>query len=269
MNPLGTLVFLGWIPITLCIFAMMPPRKAAIVSAVSGWLLVPNMRIPLPGVPDYSKITASVVGILLGTLIFDGGRFSTFRFRRYDLPILGFCLGPFITSVLNDLGPYDGMAESLSNITMWGLPYFIGRIYFTDLDGLRALAIGVAGGGLYYVLPCLYEIRMSPVLQNKLYGFGHYEGTRYGGFRPHVFLATGLELGMYMTAASLVAYWLWAKGGLRRLWGYSFGAMMAALLVTTVLCKSTGALMELVMGIAVLHGATLWVAGAGPGSCGR
>ena len=72
-----------------------------------------------------------------------------------------------------------------------------------------------------------------------------WEGTRLGGYRPRVFLSTGLELGMWMTCSTLSAFWLWADGTIRRLWGLPFGWLVLGLFITTVLCKSSGALVLL------------------------
>ena len=60
-------------------------------------------------------------------------------------------------------------------------------------------------GGLAFVLPCLLEIKMSPVLMRMVYGMSYWGGTLLGGYRPMVFFWAGLELGMWMTAASLAA----------------------------------------------------------------
>jgi tetratricopeptide (TPR) repeat protein len=58
---------------------------------------------------------------------------------------------------------------------------------------------------------------------------------------------------MWMTAVSLTAAWLWRSRALVRLWGIPFGAFyLPILLVTTVLCRSIGALVLLLGGLFVL-----------------
>jgi len=90
------------------------------------------------------------------------------------------------------------------------MPYFIGRVYFTDAESVRELAIGFFISGLIYIPICLFEIRMSPQLSKWLYGFdAGFSGQRLGGWRPTGLMASGLMLGMWMTAASLCAVWLW------------------------------------------------------------
>ena len=81
--------------------------------------------------------------------------------------------------------------------------------------------MGIAIGGLIYVPLCLLEIRLSPVLEIWVYGIDRWEPVRYGGYRPKVFLSAGLELGMWMTNATLICYQLWACGAVKKLRGFA------------------------------------------------
>lgn len=245
----------GWIPVCLTLFVVLPARQATIASVIGAWLFLPPVSIPIALLPDYDKSMAAVVGIILATLIFQPHRLLSFRPHWFDLPILIWCLCPIASSLSNDLGLYDGLSASLATTVRWGLPYLIGRLYFGDQEGLRDLTIGIVIGGLLYVLPCIYEIRMSPMLQVKIYGTGGWEGMRMGGYRPKVFFATGLELGMWMTAVSLTTVWLWKSRSLTRIGAYPVGSMIMPLLVgTTIMCRSTGALLLMLSGLS-----TLWL----------
>ena len=42
-----------------------------------------------------------------------------------------------------------------ASMVRWQLPYLIGRLYFSDAEGLRELAIGIVIGGLACVLALL------------------------------------------------------------------------------------------------------------------
>jgi hypothetical protein len=247
----------GWIPACLILFMMLPARRAVVVGLIGAWVLLPPVSIPLSGIPDYDKSMATIVGVILGTLIFQPNRLLSFRLRWFDLPALclGFC--PLISSLSNGLGLYDGLSGSLSIMFRWQLPYLIGRLYFSDAEGLRELAIGIVIGGLASVLPCLYEMRMSPLLLPQVYGIDRYEGIRLGGYRPRIFFSTGLELGMWMTAGSLTAVWLWKCGTLKRIGGYPLGTfLLPILLATTMMCRATGAMTLLVIGLFVLWACT-------------
>jgi hypothetical protein len=207
----------------------------------------------ISGLPDYDKLTAIVLGILLGTLLFQPNRLLSLRPRWFDLPIICWCLCPLVSSLENGLGWYDGSSALLATFVHWGLTYLIGRMYFNTLEGLRELTIGVFIGGLAYVLPTAFEIRMSPMLRGIVYGVASGAGMRFGGYRPVVFLTTGLEHGMWMTAAVLTGTWLWKWGRLRRIGLVPVGSVLIPVLsIITILCRSTGALVLLLCGLLVL-----------------
>jgi hypothetical protein len=59
-------------------------------------------------------------------------------------------------------------------------------------------------------------------------------------------------LGMWMTSASLLGIWMWYTGALKRIGKRAAGWPVIALFVTTVFCKSTGALVLMMSGLACL-----------------
>ncbi len=255
-NLIVPLVMFAWLPIVVYLFTRFPARQAVVISFLVGWMFLPQAELPLPGLPDYSKITATCYGILLATFIFDAGRFQTFRFGWLDIPMLIWCLCPFVSSLMNDLGAYDGISAVIDRTATWGTPYFLGRIYLNSLQGMKLLAIGIFVGGLVYVPFCLYEVRMSPQMHRIVYGgFPHADFSqtvRLGGYRPMVFMQHGLAVGAFMMAATLVGLWLWQTGVIKRVWNISVIWWMAALFLTFVLCRSTGALSLFFIGLGFL-----------------
>ncbi len=251
---LATIVLFGWIPVVLMLFCLLPAQRAMVAGSIAGWLLLPPTGIDLPGLPTYDKVVAATVGILLATAIFELNRLVSFRLRWFDLPMLLWCLCPFCSSISNGLGLYDGFTSVFRQMTTWLFPYLVGRLYLTDFNGLRDLAFGMVIGGVCLVPLCLFEIRMSPLLLPMVYGLRNFEGTRYGGYRPHIFFHTGLELGLWMNAVTLVAIWLWRTGQFKQLWGLPAGMLTAMLLITTILCRSTGATVLLLAGLV-----SLWI----------
>lgn len=232
---------------------MLTPHRAVIVAVISGWLLLPPFAIPVPGLPNYDKFMAPVIGIILATLIFQPNRLLAFRPKWFDAPVLLWCVCPFISSLTNALGVYEGLSAVLDIVVRWGLPYLIGRLYFQTKEELGELALGIVIGGMLLILPCLFEIKMSQVLLPTVYGRAKYEGQRLGGWRPRVFFATGLELGMWMTAASLTGAWLWWSGALARLSRSPLVVwFLPILLLTTVVCRAFGALALLIAGVGIL-----------------
>jgi hypothetical protein len=260
MTILADLVMIAFIPAALALFMVLRPRRAVIATLIVGMLLLPMAQYSVQGVPAYTKFSATSIALLLGVFIFDSGRVASFRPRLLDLPMVVWCLSPFVSSVTNELGAYDGLSAIADQVLIWGAPYFVARLYFGDRDGLRELALGIIIGGLIYVPLCLWEIRMSPQLHATLYGFHQHDFSqtyRLGGWRPTVFMQHGLAVGMFMTVASLLAIWLWHTGAVRRLMGVPMVWVVLPLAGTAVLCKSTGALLLLAAGVGALFAASM------------
>jgi hypothetical protein len=257
-NAIAAVVMLLWFPLVIYIFNVFPARRAIVISFITAWLFLPEAQFILPGIPNYTKISATCYGILLSTIVFDVQRIKSFRLTWLDIPITIWCVFcPLASSLSNDLGLYDGVSSVLNQVVTWGVPYFLGRIYLNDFLGLRQLAVGIFVGGLLYVPLCLFEVRMSPQLHNMLYG-GHAHGDfaqtiRYDGFRPAVFLVHGLAVGAWMMAATLIGIWLWRTQSLKSVRNVPLYVLVPILLITFVLTRSTGAYLLLVLGISLLY----------------
>jgi len=251
-NIFAIIALIGSVPLTLLLFAFLPARRAVVTSAIGAWLFLPPIGLDLPGFPDFNKATAATAGILLATVIFESHRLLTFRPCWFDVPMLLWSLCPFAVSVSNELGMYDGLSSAFRQTTSWFLPYFVGRLYLIDVDDMRELALGMIVGGVCLIPLCLFEFKMSPCLQEIVYGCGGWEGARYGGYRPRVFFKAALELGLWMHAVMLVAWWFWRTGQLKRLGTLGGGTIVAALLITSIACKTTGATLLIFTGMAVL-----------------
>jgi len=251
-NFFAFMALIGMVPFTLFLFTIMPARRAVVTSAIGSWLFLPATGIHLPGIPDYGKSMAATAGILLGTLVFEPNRLMAFRLRWFDLPIILWSLCPFASSISNERGIYEGLAAVFLQTTTWFLPYLIGRLYLTDAESLRELVLGMIVGAVCLIPLCFYEIKMSPCLQQKVYGFGTWEGERYGGYRPRVFFSSSLELGLWMNAVTLVAWWLWRAGQLKNLGGLGGVVIVPALVITAIACKTTAAILLISAGVAAL-----------------
>jgi len=65
----------------------------------------------------------------------------------------------------------------------------------------------------------LYEMKASPLLHKRLYGFVQHDLSqtkRWGGFRPMVFMQSGLALAMFMTTACAAGMWMWWNGTVKK-----------------------------------------------------
>ena len=258
LTPTVAIALLGWIPAVIALFLVLPIRKAILSAFLLGFLFLPQAKLELPGfLPDYDRNLALHGGVLLSVMIVDLRRLLRFELRWIDLPMALFCAAPLLSSLANGLGVYDGLSGVMSRTILWGIPYGIGRVYFSDREGIRQLALAVFIGGLIYAPFCLWEIRASPQLHKTLYGFHQHsfaQTYRLGGWRPMVFLQHGIAVGFFMTSATLCGLWLWSTGVLRRTGGLNL-LLLGGLLVTTVFVRSLGALFLLTLGVAVLFAA--------------
>ena len=242
-------------PLVVLLFAALTPRRAVIAGFLIGWLFLPMTSYAIPGLPDYSKMSATSACVLIGAFLFDKQRLLQFRFRSYDLPMALWCAVPFAASVSNSHGYFDGASGILGHVVTWGIPYYLGRVYFTDYESLRELAIGIFIGGLVYMPFCWYEIRMSPQLHRTIYGVYQHsfrQTMRFDGWRPMVFMKHGLMVSSWMAAASLLGFWLWYTGAVKKIRGISIGWPLAMLILTTILCKSLGAALLMAVGMFLL-----------------
>jgi hypothetical protein len=247
------IAFVTWFLAVLALFWTRAPREAVVASLVVGWLFLPVAGYPVTGLHSKTEIVA--LGVLVASLLLATEPWRRFRPSLLDLPVLVACLAPFASSVTNDLGLYNAGSDVLARSLKWGVPYLLGRVYLSDLRGLRAIATGAFLGGLAYVPLCLLEIRLSPQLHRFVYGYHQHEfiqTIRWGGFRPMVFMQHGLAVGLWMTAACLAGFWLWRTGARTRIWGIPISALLAVLVATTLLVKSAGALILLALGVAAL-----------------
>jgi len=254
------LVMFGWIPLVLYLFSRFQtrPRVAVIGGILFVYLFFPWYEYALPGPFNYNKLSAGAYGILLGTAIFQPQAFKRFQWHPLDLPISVWCLVPLFTSLSNGLGVYDGVSAAIGRLTMWGAPYYLGRIYFNSREALEDLALGFFLGSLLYVPFCWYEIVMSPRLHRLVYGFHPHsfsQAKRGGGWRPVVFMQHGLMNSMWMVSGFLSGFTLLFSRLLgkriqqfKALWPF----LLHFLFVTILFLKSTGALFLMLLGIAAI-----------------
>lgn len=253
MNFLIPVALFGWIPLTIFLFLHLKPHHAAMVSVIGGTLFLPMAGYDPPGLlPPFTKNSVIAIGLFLGARLSGQRRAAHFRWSRYDLPMLVWCLCPLASSLSNGLGVYDGIAGIWGNVSLWGIPYLAGRMYIDNVEKVRDLGVAIVIGGLIYLPLCLYEIRMSPQLSNMIYGFFPHsfaQHHRYGGFRPIVFMQHGLMVALWMAATSTTAFWMWRSGVIKHLKGIPFSLCVLAMIVTAVLCKSANGWIALSLGI--------------------
>jgi hypothetical protein len=245
----------SWPVIVLLLFSLLPPRRAVIVSMLAAWLFLPMAGYSLPGVPDITKMSITCVSVCLATTLFDPIRLYRLRWSWADIPMVVWLVIPLMSSMSVGLGAYDGLSGILDHVISWGLPYLIGRLYFSDYEGLRELALGVFLGGVVYLPFVLYELRMSPQLHRMVYGFHQHvfaQAMRGGGWRPTVFMQHGLAVSMFMGTASVCGIWLWYAGRMRSDWKMPILLLAVCVFAVTLACKSSYAMLLLLVGLMAL-----------------
>ena len=243
-----SLTMFGWIPFTLLLFLVMPPKRAVVWCFFLAWLFLPMAGYKINRLPDYTKMSASSAGVLLGAVLFDQGRLMRFRPRLIDAPILLFTVvSPLASSISNNLGVYDGLSEINGWMGSWTLPWFIGRVYFKTAEDMRLLATAFLMGAFIYVPICLWEMRMAPVLHRMVYGFHAHSfvhAIRWGGYRPRGFMQSGLMTALFMCSGAVIGLCLW-RGKVPVMIGRNLVPMALAvpfLAVVAFFCKGTGAI---------------------------
>lgn len=257
MTPLVPVAMFGIILLAVKLFEKYPARTAAAAVFVIGWLFLPQAKYDIPILPDYAKTNAMGLAVLAGILAKDPKILRTFKFSWIDIPMFCWCLAPFFSSVANDLGAWDGGSAGLAAAVGWGLPYFIGRLYFGTFAGLRELAIGMFLGGIVVAPLAFIEMIISPQMHIFFYGWYPHDFSqtkRGGGYRPSVFMAHGLELAMWNAAAAFMGWQLFLRKSLQRvvpLLKLPLLPCVAGVTLVLVLSRSSGALMLffLAMGI--------------------
>lgn len=245
---LTSLTMFGWIPFTLALFLVLPPKRAVIWSFFLAWLFLPMAGYTIPRLPDYTKMSASSAGVLLGTILFDQNRIFRFKFRIIDVPIVLFTVvSPMASSISNGLGLYDGVSEINGWMGSWTLPWFIGRMYLKTADDMRLVALAFLYGALAYIPICLWEMRMAPTLHRTLYGFHQHSfahAIRWGGYRPRGFMQSGLMTALYMCSGAVIALCLWRGRVPVRIGKATLPMLLVVpfLAVVAFFCKGTGAI---------------------------
>lgn len=232
--------------------ARLPRHKAILATMLVGFLFLPSVQVDLGGALFWNRTSAPFFVILVGVIFRDGALLSELRFRRFDIPMLVWCLVPIASSVTAGFGAYDGLSQAFYQAIQWGGPYFLGRLHFRTKEQLYDLARFIFIGGLIYIPLCLFEVRMSPMLHNTFYGFHQHDFAqtiRGSLYRPMVFLQHGLMVAMWVGMTTYLGWVLTKVGGGIRFLGVSAKFWPPIMMASLLLMQSFGAM--LLVGTAV------------------
>jgi hypothetical protein len=215
-----------WPVVALGLFMLLPAGRATIWTLLAGYLLLPiSTAFDYSGVPALDKSSIpSLVALFLALLVARKGEFRWPRSKTVNLLMLLYCLVPFFTGINNSdpivigsvtlpaLGFWEGLSNAVGN-AIEVIPFVLGAALLSNDRAHRELLWAFVVAGLAYSLPILFELRMSPILQGKIYGvsqIGYFlQQMRGGGFRSMVFLGHGLLVSTFLAMALIAAIGLW------------------------------------------------------------
>ena len=260
-NWFALVALLGWPLVAVVLYNIMPFARATIWTILGGFLLLPpDVAIKFAMIPAFDKNSIPNICACIGCIVCSPRREKS-SLTKFSLLITAvYVFSPLVTSALNNdlipigggrvlpgVGYYDAVSAILYQ-TISFLPFLLGWRYLRDSADVEAIFGALAVAGLFYSLPTLFEIRMSPQLSAWVYGiFSSSFATegRYGGFRPVVFLINGLALSFFLMTTVLAALALWrTKTPVRKI---PLRAAAAYLALVVVLTKSAGALVYTIL----------------------
>jgi len=253
---------IGFPVFALLVWFTTKPVTACSIILAAGWCFLPMSGYAFQGLPDYDKISAANYVLLLLIGLFGTSRLTRVRWHWVDLLFLGWLVAGAFSSFANGLGAYDAASNVFRRVVEFGAPYLAGRIFCRDDEDLGRIVRVIIVFGLLYVPLVLYEGRMSPQLHRMVYGFFQHsfgQVYRFGGWRPTVFMAHGLQVALWMTMAFLLALGLALLDRSRRtipVFGVPIPIVPAAMVLglSVLLCRSLGAWALAAVGVAILVG---------------
>lgn len=217
----------------LMIFAALGPVRGLIWTTVVGYLFLPeDYGFEISGLPDFDKRMAVTVALGLGVMLFHKVRSDEAPpppvtedklFQRLLVCCLVILLlGPLMTILDNQGALVDAgrvrrglgwrdLVSMTSTTAFTLIPFFLARRWLSGPEQQRQLLLAIVVMGMIYTLFVLFELRMSPQLNNWVYGYFPHswrQHLRGGGFRPIVFLQHGLWLGFFLFMVTMSAFTL-------------------------------------------------------------
>ncbi len=248
---------LAWIPVAALAFSLVRPTWAALFTYLGGMLILPeDVAFDAPFLPPVGKQEMAAICLLIGAVLRVPDRLRKARPGRGPDWIFVVLIASTIATVLTNtdplpygefagysLTPYDIISMTVRDLLRFGLPFFLGRALIRTRRDLHDLMVAVVAAGIVYSLFILVELRLSPQLHYWVYGYyqTHFFTTsRSWGYRPMVFMSSGLALGIFMAIAAIAAATL-ARARVR-VFAVSSRVITPILTIMLVLCKSYAAI---------------------------
>ncbi|MCP5037829.1 MAG: hypothetical protein GY945_09550 [Rhodobacteraceae bacterium] len=255
-NILASFMLAIWPLVALVLFRRLRPAQAVVWTLLAGYLILPPppAAFDFPLFPPFNKVTIPSLSAFLLVIVTTRQNVRLIpQSRLAQALLLIYVLSPFATYATNTDPVFYGtvglpgmrFVEGIALLVqqaMLAMPFLLGAALLAGKDGLRTIAIALFAGGLVYSLPMLIEVRLSPQINNWVYGYYQHifgQSVRFGGFRPLVFLDHGLWAAFYAMTAFTAALALFRSELGRANGKYLLAAGYLGLVL--VLCKSVGA----------------------------
>ncbi|MGR3715051.1 MAG: hypothetical protein ACU0A6_18230 [Shimia sp.] len=258
-NALATLMLVIWPIVIWRLFVTVPPGRALIWSLLGAYMLLPPppASIDFPLMPALDKTSLPNLAILIVAFVV-----LPLAQRPKLLPdsllarglLAVFVLSPIVTVFTNPepliftenyirgLYMQDAIAQPINRFILV-IGFLMARQYLTTREDQRDLLVALVIAGVAYSLPILLEVRLSPQLNNWVYGYYQHlfsQTIRTGGYRPMVFLYHGIWLAYFVLTCLLAALALWRADQSTSRGKYLIAALY--LCAVLVLCKTLATL---------------------------
>ncbi|NJK88058.1 MAG: hypothetical protein HC923_00800 [Myxococcales bacterium] len=263
------------IPVVFHFFSKNSPARAAFLSMAFAAMFLPEgAAYDFPLVPPFDKHTLPITVVIL--ILF----FAHEERVRFARPIQTTAFLLILTAVgavgvsvtnrealvyggqvswvetvtyLPPLSFRDSISVFVQDVQHTFLPFMVGMIVIRSRKELRDVLVLLMMAGFVYSFFALYEVRMSPQLHLKTYGYvfmAFDQAVRWGGYRPQIYMSHGLVVAFFMAltvfATALVRRLCIPNGKFSARW------LLPYLVVILVLCKSTGAILYAVLFLPVI-----------------
>ncbi len=222
------LVLILFVPISLIVLWKWRPSLSVTGVLLGAALFLPEKAgFDLPGMPAFNKQTAPIFCILLASILFLRRGFLRLRLKSLPTVItLIFVIASLGTTLTNGDGViiYDfqtGGDAVLPPLRFWDmasmmtydlllllLPFAFGTMFFRTARDVKDLFRVTLIFALIYLPLIILEVALSPQFHAWVYGYHpkpFYMTYRFGGYKPSVFMATGLTVGLYVSSAALIS----------------------------------------------------------------
>lgn len=257
-NILALVMLAIWPLVALVLFRRLAPAQALVWTLLAGYLLLPPPPAAhdFPLLPPLNKETIPSLAAFAMVVMMLGGKVQLWPHSRVAQGLLlVFIFSPFATFATNTAPVFfgavglpgmrftEGIALMIQQAILV-LPFLMGRALLASSDGQRVILMALMIGGLVYSIPMLIEMRLSPQINNWVYGYYQHlfgQSVRFGGYRPLVFLNHGLWAAFFAMMAFVAALALFKGEQSKRAGGFLLAAGYLGIIL--FLSKSMGAVL--------------------------